>query len=68
MCVCLLLLSGFPIKLPINVAINQKSGDKSISIGDKNKKRILEYLSTHKEDKSQEIAEMLGLGISRTKV
>ena len=52
----------------INVAINQKSGDKSISIGDKNKKLILDYLATHSEVKSQDIAEVLGLGISRTKV
>lgn len=52
----------------INVAINQKNGDKSNSIGDKNKKRILDYLATHSEVKSQEIAEMLSLGISRAKV
>ena len=52
----------------INVAINIKSGDKSNSIGDKNKKRILEYMATHPEVKSQEVAEVLGLGISRTKV
>lgn len=56
----------------INVAINQKNGDKcgdkSNSIGDKNKKRILDYLATHQEVKSHEIAEVLGLGISRTKV
>ena len=52
----------------INVAINQKNGDKSNSIGNKNKKRILDYLATHSEVKSQEIAEMLGLGISRVKV
>lgn len=55
-----------------NVAISQKSGDKcgdkSGTIGDKNKQRILDYLSTHSEVKSQEIAEMLSLGISRTKV
>lgn len=52
----------------INVAINQKSGDKPISIGDKNKQLILNYLATHSEVKSQEIAEVLGLSISRTKV
>ncbi len=56
----------------INVAINQKSGDKcgdkSNSIGDKNKKRILDYLATRSEVTSQEIAKVLGLGISRTKV
>ena len=56
----------------INVAINQKSGDKcgdkSNSIGDKNKKRILDYLATRSEVTSQEIAQVLGLGISRTKV
>lgn len=45
----------------INVAINKKSGDK-------NKNRILEYLAAHSEVKSQEVAEVLGLGISRTKV
>lgn len=50
------------------VAINKKSGDKSNSIGDKNKNRILEYLAAHSEVKSQEVAEVLGLGISRTKV
>ena len=50
------------------MAINIKSGDKSNSIGDKNKKRILEYMATHPEVKSQEVAEVLGLGISRTKV
>ena len=54
------------------MAIKRKSGDKcgdkSSSIGDKNKKRILDYLATHSEVKSQEIAEMLGLGISRVKV
>ena len=50
------------------VAINQKCGDKSGTIGDKNKQLILDYLSTHLEVKSQEIAEMLSLGISRTKV
>ncbi len=52
----------------INVAINIKSGDKSNSVGDKNKKRILEYMATHPEVKSQEVSEVLGLGISRTKV
>ena len=52
----------------INVAINKKSGDKSNSIGDKNKNRIIEYLAAHSEVKSQEVAEVLGLGISRTKV
>ena len=55
-----------------NVAINSKSGDKcgdkSLPIGDRNKQRILEYLAQHPEVKSQEIAEVLGLGISRTKV
>ena len=45
-----------------------KCGDKSNSIGDKNKKLILEYLAAHSEVKSQEIAEVLGLGISRVKV
>ena len=55
-------------KVAINVAINQKSGDKSITIGKKNKQRILEYLATHSEVRSQEIAEVLNLGISRTKV
>ena len=35
---------------------------------DKNKKLILDYLATHSEVKSQDIAEVLGLGISRTKV
>jgi len=55
-----------------NVAINSKSGDKcgdkSVTIGERNKQRILEYLAQHPEVKSQEIAEVLGLGISRTKV
>lgn len=55
-----------------NVAINSKSGDKCgdklLPIGDRNKQRILEYLAQHPEVKSQEIAEVLGLGISRTKV
>ena len=55
-----------------NVAINSKSGDKcgdkSLPIGDRNKQRILEYIAQHPEVKSQEIAEVLGLGISRTKV
>ncbi len=52
----------------INVATKRKSGDKSNSIGDKNKKLILEYLAAHSEVKSHEIAEVLDLGISRTKV
>lgn len=59
-------------KVATNVAINSKSGDKcgdkSLPIGDRNKQRILEYLAQHPEVKSQEIAEVLGLGISRTKV
>ena len=59
-------------KAASNVAISQKSGDKSgdklITIGDKNKQRILEYLMAHSEVKSQVIAEVLSLGISRTKV
>lgn len=59
-------------KVATNVAINSKSGDKcgdkSLPIGDRNKHRILEYLAQHQEVKSQEIAEVLGLGISRTKV
>lgn len=59
-------------KVASNVAISQKSGDKSgdklITIGDKNKQRILEYLMAHSEVKSQVVAEVLSLGISRTKV
>ena len=55
-------------KVAINVAINQKSGDKSITIGKKNKQRILEYLATHSEVRSQEISVLFNLGISRTKV
>ena len=52
----------------INVAINKKSGDKLIAIGENNKQRILEFMATHSDVKSQEIAEVLNLGISRTKV
>lgn len=54
--------------MAIKVAINQKSGDKSPTIGDKNKQRILEFISAHSEVKSQEIAAVLNLGISCTKV
>lgn len=59
-------------KFPINVAINKncgdKCGDKSSSISDTHKQRILDYLTNHSQAKSQEIAAELKLGISRTKV
>lgn len=61
-------IERFSDNVAINVATSQKSGDKSIAIGEKNKQRILEYLATHLEVKSQEVAEVLSLGISRTKV
>lgn len=47
------------------VAINSKSGDKSaINF----KKMIVEYLAEHEEARSQEIADVIGLKISRTKI
>ena len=45
-------------------AINQKNGDKSAIT---NEDKIIEYLKTHKNAKSQEIADYIGLKISRTK-
>jgi predicted HTH transcriptional regulator len=55
-------------------AINTKIGDKSAintKIGDKSainfKKKIVEYLAEHGEARSQEIANFIGLKISRTK-
>lgn len=45
-------------------AINSKIGDKSaINF----KKMIVEYLAEHEEARSQEIADVIGLKISRTK-
>ena len=55
-------------KVAINQKCGDKYGDKSKTIGEKNKQRILDYLSTHAEVKSQEIAMILRIGISRTKV
>lgn len=56
------------------VAMNSKIGDKSAiksKIGDKSainfKKMIVEYLAEHEEARSQEIADVIGLKISRTK-
>ena len=45
-------------------AINQKNGDESAIT---NEDKIIEYLKTHKNAKSQEIADYIGLKISRTK-
>lgn len=55
-------------------AINSKIGDKSAinsKIGDKSainfKEKIVEYLAEHEEARSREIADVIGLKISRTK-
>lgn len=61
-------------KSAINDSKNEQIGDKSAindSIGDKsatsNEDKIIEYLKTHENAKSQEIADYIGLKISRTK-
>lgn len=61
-------------KTVINTKNGDKSGDKSAiksKIGDKSainfKKMIVEYLAEHEEARSREIADVIGLKISRTK-
>ncbi len=61
-------------KMSPNVPVNEQIGDKSAinqQIGDKsatnNENKILEYLKKHDNAKSHEIADYIGLKISRTK-